>query len=233
MSHVLGALMALVALAVLMQRARQRGMTGHGLWALALYGLSMVLGFTASAMFHAPILSTEDLILYKKLDHAAIFLMIAGTGTALYGAMHARWARPMIGALWAICLGALAIKMMIWPMPLWLTAVIYVSVGWCALIGLFVIIQAVGWRRLRPLFWGAAVLTVGAVMFATELPVVWPGVVEGHEVFHVLSLVGAGIHFWFIYETCTEPGAFAIRQAPFAHGQAASMQVIPLLSDEG
>ena len=184
-------------------------MQSRAVWALTVYGVSMVLGFAASALFHAPILSPEELVLYKKLDHAAIFVMIAGTGTALYGALHTRWAGPMIGALWVVCAGAIAIKMTIWPMPLWLTALMYVTVGWCALLGLFVIIRTVGWRRIQPLFWGAAVLTVGAVFFTLRWPVLWPGVIEGHEVFHMFVLVGAGIHFWFIYEICTLPSALS------------------------
>ena len=205
MSHLLGAVLGVAALAALIWRAQRRGIKSRAVWALAVYGVSMALGFAASALFHTPILSSEELVLYKKLDHAAIFVMIAGTGTALYGALRTRWASPLIGMLWVICLGAITIKMTIWPMPLWLTALMYVTVGWCALIGLFVIVRVVGWRRILPLFWGAAVLTLGAAVFALRWPVLWPGVVEGHEVFHLLTLIGAGIHFAFIYETCTAP----------------------------
>ncbi len=205
MSHLLGAVLSVAALAALVWRARQRGMKSRGVWALAVYGVSMAVGFAVSALFHAPVLSSEELVLLKKFDHAAIFLMIAGTGTALYGALRTRWAGPMIGVLWMICLGTIAIKMMVWPMPLWLTALMYVTVGWCTLIGLFVIVRRVGWRRMRPLFWGAAVLTLGAAVFAIRWPVLWPDIVEGHELFHVLVLIGTGIHFGFIYETCTVP----------------------------
>ena len=147
--------------------------------------------------------------MFKKLDHAAIFVMIAGTGTALYGALPGRWSGPMIGMLWGGCLTALTIKMVVWPMPLWMTALTYVAVGWCALMGLFMIIRAVGWRHLSPLFWGAALLTVGAAIFAMQWPVLWPGVVEAHELFHVLALGGTGVHFTFIYKNCTVPGFLA------------------------
>lgn len=205
MSHLLGTVLGVGALAALIWRAQQRGMPGRAVWALAVYGVSIALGFAASALFHAPMLSSEELVLYKKLDHAAIFVMIAGTSTAFYGALRTRWAGPMIGALWVICLGALALKMQIWPMPRWLTALTYVTIGWCALIGVLVIVRAVGWHRMQPLLWGAAVLTVGAAVFALRWPVLWPGVVEGHEVFHLLTLLGVGIHFAFIYKTCTVP----------------------------
>lgn len=205
LSHLLGAFLSAVALMALVRRARQRGLSRRAEGALIIYGVSMVLVFAASALFHAPILSTEQLVPFKKLDHAAIFLMIAGTGTALYGSLRVRWAFWMIGALWVICLGALWLKMVVWPMPLWMTALTYVGVGWCGLGALIVVLRSVGLRQLRLLVAGAAVLTLGAVVFAAEWPVVWPGVIEGHEVFHVLVLVGAGIHYWFVYETCTLP----------------------------
>lgn len=199
LSHLLGAVLGVVALVALVRRARRRGLPRRGEWPLVIYGVSMVLAFSASALFHGPVRPSQELVLFKKLDHAAIFLMIGGTGTALYGALNIRWAGAMIGALWAVCLGALGLKMIVWPMPLWLTALTYMVVGWGGLGGLFLIVRSLGWQRLRLLFYGAAVLTVGAFVFATEWPVVWPGVIEGHEVFHVLALLGAGIHFQFIY----------------------------------
>ena len=91
MSHLLGAVLGVAALAALIWRAQRRGIKSRAVWALAVYGVSMALGFAASALFHTPILSSEELVLYKKLDHAAIFVMIAGTGTALYGALRTRW----------------------------------------------------------------------------------------------------------------------------------------------
>lgn len=218
LSHLLGALVALAALLALVWRARRQGHQPRAVWALAVYGLSVVAAFAASALFHAPVWPADELVAFKKLDHAAIFVMIAGTGTALYGALRNRWAGPMIGVLWGVCLVALAVKMVVWPMTLWMTALIYVAVGWCALVGLFLVIRAVGWRRLSPLFWGAVVLTVGAVIFATRWPVLWPGIIEAHELFHLLVLVGTGVHFAFIYKTCTVPGsldpAFSLSDAP-------------------
>lgn len=206
-SHLLGAVLGLAALAALVWRARQRGMGTGGIWALAVYSISMAVGFTASALFHGKMVPYEELVFFKKLDHAAIFVMIAGTGTALYGALHTRWAGPVMGVLWVVCMGALIIKMIAWPMTLPLTALMYVTVGWCTLLGLFAIVRAIGWRRVRPLFLGAAVLTVGAAVFALRWPVLWPGVIEGHEVFHLFVLAGASIHFWFIYNICTFPRA--------------------------
>lgn len=210
LSHLLGAVLSVVALVALLRRAYDRGRHGWALVDLGLYGVSMTFVFVASTLFHTFMRAPDGLVLYKKLDHAAIFVMMAGTGTAIYSALPTRRRRKavLIGALWAVSLGALVVKMQVWPMPLWLTALTYVAVGWAAMLGVFVIVQAVGWRPLRRFLWGAAVLTLGAVVFAVEWPVLWPGVVEGHEAFHVLVLIGAGYHFGFIYQHCTRPQPF-------------------------
>ncbi len=210
LSHLLGAVLSLAAMAALLRRAYARGRCGWALVDLALYGLSMGLVFAASTLFHAVIRPPEAVVFFKKLDHAAIFVMMAGTGTAIYSALPSRRARKavLIIGLWAVSGVALVVKMWIWPMPLWMTALMYVGVGWAAMLGVFGIVLAAGWRPLRLFLAGAAVFTVGAAVFAARWPVPWPGVVEGHEVFHVLVLVGAGLHFRFIYSHCARPHPF-------------------------
>ena len=211
LTHLLGAVLSLGALAALLRRAHARGRRGWALVDLGLYGAAMAFAFVASTLFHTFMRAPDGLVLYKKLDHAAIFVMMAGTGTAIYSALPTRRRRKavLIAALWAVSLAALVVKMRVWPMPLWLTALIYVTVGWASAGGFFFVVREWGWRRLGLFFAGAAVLTLGAVIFALEWPVLWPGLIEGHELFHVLVLLGIGLHAMFVYRHCTIPGAFA------------------------
>lgn len=206
LSHLLGAVLGLIATIFLVHRARKNGLKGQ---AVAVYGITVVLAFSASALFHYVDESAARLTMFKKIDHAAIFLMMAGTGTAIYGTLGARWAEKLIAATWATCIIALAIKLLVWPMALWATASIYLTVGWVSSMGLFTVISALDWQRLRLYLIGAAVLTVGAIVFATHWPVLWPGVIEGHEVFHVLVLIGVGFHVRFVYLYCTCPEALS------------------------
>ena len=218
LSHMLGALLSIIALIALIIRGRRRGMRGWPLVELTIYGVTMVLMFTASALFHAFDWSAMDLVLFKKLDHASIFLIIAGTGTAIYGRVGTRKALWLSGLMWVVCLAALAVKMIVWPMPLWLSALTYVGVGWLGVVGIASLGARYGWRSLRRFIAGGLVFTLGAVLFALEWPVVWPGVIEGHEVFHVLVLVGIGLHYFFVYEHCVV-------------GDAGSTQVWPSLEE--
>ena len=217
LSHVLGAILSVAALAALLRQARRGGLPARARRSRWLYGLSLVLAFAASALFHAP---AEESVLYKKLDHAAIFLLIVGTGTALYESVGTAWARRLVVALWVVSAAALVVKMTVWPMPLWLTASVYLGVALPALAGVPALGRREGAPPLGLLVGGAGVLIAGAAVFAAEWPVLWPGVIEGHEVFHVMVLLGVAMHFYYIYRhgptlyACNRPSVDYVYTAP-------------------
>lgn len=203
LTHLVGALIALVATMVLVQRVRREGRRGR---AVVVYGTCVVVALAASAAFHHVEATSQRFVLFLKIDHAAIFLVVAGTGTAIYEAVGSRWSDALIVATWGVSLAAITIKLLIWPMTPWMTAMIYVGVGWTSSAGLG--IAHVSWRQLYHFMVGAVVLTLGAIVFATEWPVLWPGVIEGHEVFHVLVIIGLGFHGRFVFEHCTRSAAW-------------------------
>lgn len=211
LTHLSGALLAFVGLFVLLRRATAHGLPRGARASLCTYGGAMILAFSASALFHYFPWSAEELIFFKKLDHAAIFLVIAGTSTVLLNAGPSSRRRELIAACWVITVAAMVLKMLVWPMPLWLSASVYLTVGWIGAISVLVALRHVSWAKLRLLVHGAAVLTIAAVVFATEAPVVWDGIVEGHELFHLLVLIGTSLHFAFILRYCTVPELLCAR----------------------
>ena len=212
LSHFAGALLALWATVALTRRARQRGLGRWGVRRMVAYGLTLVFVFGASTAFHFPLWPPEDLVLLQKLDHAAIFLTIAGTCTAIYGAVRLRWTTYLTIATWAVAVTGLVLKMLVWPMPLWLSAAIYLTLGWTAGSGLIALTGAMQPAHKRLLLGGMAAYTVGAVVFAAEWPVLWRGVIEAHELFHLLVLAGAALFFAFVYRYCTRPDLFDLAQ---------------------
>ncbi len=216
LSHLAGALLGFVAMVMLVRRARQRGLGRRAEVRLAAYGASLVLAFAASTLFHLFDWPDERLVPLMKIDHAAIFILIAGTCTAIYGAVRAHWIPWLIGAIWAAALGALVVKMLVWPMPLWLSALVYVTMGLGAAAGLLGLRQRLERVQWRLLYGSGGVFIIGAGIFAAEWPVIWPGHVEGHELFHFLVLIGAGLHFWFVYRYCAGPELLAYAARPDA-----------------
>jgi len=220
LSHGLGALLALGATVPLVRRARNRGLKGR---AVAVFGAAVVLAFTASALFHAVEVPPAQLKWYGTLDHAAIFLVVAGTGTAIYSTLEQRWADQLLAATWGLAILAIVVKLTVRSLGGWSTAALHLTVGWAASIGLVVLAFSGHWERLRSFIIGGVFFTIGAVFFATEWPVLWPGVIEGHEVFHVLVLVGEAFHFHFVYRYCTCPRAFCRPSLETVPGSAHSL----------
>lgn len=198
-SHLMGALLSLGATYVLVRRARRMGMQGVG---AGTYGVLMTLAFSASALFHYVEAGSPRYELYNKLDHVAIFLMIAGTGTAIYASLRGRWTSYLTGALWASALLGILLKLTLWSMPDWLTAGIYVLLGWLGSLGVVAIAQSGDERPVRLFVLGGVVFSAGAVVYAVGWPVLWAGVIGAHEVFHLLVLLGAGLHCRFVYRHC-------------------------------
>lgn len=214
LSHLSGAVLALVGLAVLLRRANENGVPMRVRLGLIAFGCSMIFGFVASTLFHYFPWKPAELTFFKKLDHAAIFIVIGGTSTVLLNASRTRWRDALIVACWLVAAGALVLKMAVWPMSLWMSAAVYVTVGGIGAVSVFTALRRVPWRDLNLLVIGLVVYTVGAVIFATEAPVLWKGVIEGHELFHFMVLAGAAAHFIFVLRRCTVPDALGEGCAP-------------------
>ncbi|MEX0821089.1 MAG: hemolysin III family protein [Rhodothermales bacterium] len=201
-SHVLGALLALVALTVLLRRSEAGGLSRRRRVGFVLYAGSIFFTFTVSALFHYFPWDPDALDVLKRMDHAAIFLVIAGTCTVIVDAGRAAGKNALIAACWLVSLAALAAKMVFWPMALWMSALVYLTVGWTAAVSVLKGLADVPWADLQYLVYGMVVHTVGAVVFVVEAPVLWPGVIEGHELFHVMVLGGIALHFVFVLRYC-------------------------------
>jgi hemolysin III len=163
--------------------------------AAATYGASVVLLFAASAIYHRPFWPPRARDIVGRIDHSAIFVLIAGTYTPFAlligpGAGHALLAVIWTGALAGV---ALAIA---WPRaPKRLMAAIYVLLGWTVVPVLPALLAAIGTGTLLLLLAGGLLYTVGAVVYALRRPDPIPAVFGYHEIFHLLVLGAAICHF--------------------------------------
>lgn len=202
LSHLSGALLAVVGLVVLLRRAAACELSWRARLVVSVYAGSLFFSFTSSALFHYFPWEADELVFFKRLDHAAIFILIAGTCTVLLNAGRSLGRRARIAACWVICVAAMILKMIYWPMSLRMTAAIYLAVGWAAAASVLSAMRDVAWDDLKLLVVGMITYTMAAVVFATGAPPLWPGVVEGHELFHLMTLGGAAAHFLFVLRYC-------------------------------
>lgn len=165
-----------------------------------IYSLTVCGLFGTSALYHRRVWSQRGYQIMRRLDHSMIFVFIAGTYTPLCALLlQPRPAELMLGLVWSGALAGVALKL-IWPhAPRWVSAPLYLALGWVAVAMLPQILHAGGVTALVLLIIGGAIYSVGAVFYALRKPNPWPTVFGHHEFFHACTLVAAICHHIAIY----------------------------------
>jgi hemolysin III len=164
-------------------------------FAAVVYGVALTLLFSTSALYHRPRWGPRLYRLMRRLDHAAIFVLIAGTYTPICLLLPARAGLVLLAAVWT---GALAgvVFAILWPgAPKWLNATVYVGLGWAVVPVLPALARALGPTGLWLLMIGGVVYSLGAVIYALRRPNPFPRVFGYHEIFHLLVIVAAAFQY--------------------------------------
>ena len=143
----------------------------------------------------------------RRLDHAAIFTLIAATMTAAHGILFTgvmRWG--FITLFWVIVATAVSLKTVFFhDIPEWLGLSLYLGFGWVGLISGIALIRKYGFAFVAPVLWGGIAYSIGAIIEALRWPVLVDNVLAPHELFHLAVLAGLGWHWWFIWGIAKGP----------------------------
>jgi channel protein (hemolysin III family) len=173
---------------------------------LIVFMIGIVFVFLMSGIYHAlePGLGRQ---VFRRLDYAAIFTMIAGTATPIHIIMfRGFWRWGMLLFLWITAIvGLLMTIILIDQMPEWLTLTIFISMGWTALISLSRAWKMYGFRNISYAFYGGIAYTLGAAIDFLKIGDLIPGYVGHHEIFHILVIAGAAFHWRLIYNWADQP----------------------------
>jgi len=189
-SHELAAYLAIPA--VLLLLARATGSTARV--AAAVYGVTLITLFGVSAIYHRRLWSLRVRQIVGRVDHSAIFLLIAGTYTP-FGLVLGPG--PGHVALWVVWLGAAAgIALVVgFSVGKKTRAAVYVLLGWVALPIMPLLGARLGAAPLALLLLGGLFYTVGAVVYGRRRPDPFPRVFGFHEIFHLLTIAAAACHY--------------------------------------
>jgi hemolysin III len=164
--------------------------------AAAVFASSVAVTFGISAVYHRVTWTPSAREIMRRLDHAAIFLLIAGTYTP-YGllVLDGAWRYSVLAVVWGGA--ALAVfQRLVWrSAPKWFPAVLAVALGWVGVVAFPVLLDATGWAGAALLLSGGALYTLGAVVYALRRPDPVPRVFGYHELFHVLTIAAAGSQY--------------------------------------
>jgi len=172
------------------------------------YGISLVALFAVSAIYHRPTWSERIRLVLRRVDHSAIFLLIAGTYTP-FSFLLGRVGWVFLGIVWAGALLGIVLSIAWVRAPKFLVAAVCVLLGWVALPLLPALKAALGTSAVVLLASGGVAYSMGALVYALRRPDPFPTVFGYHEIFHALVIVAAGFHFAAVAEAVRALGHVA------------------------
>ena len=199
-THGAGAVLSLAGTIYLLLRTAAEG-NGLLFGLMAVYGLSMVCLYTASTLYHCLRVSVPGRLALRKYDHCSIYLLIAGSYTPLcLTALRDSGGPVLLALVWSVGVVGMILTIAKLSIPRWLTSAIYLFMGWLAIFAIGPIRIALSSVCFFWLMMGAAMYTVGGVLYAVK----WPGRNNPHfgchEIFHVFILLGSICHFVMMYQ---------------------------------
>ncbi len=198
LTHLTGALLSVIALGALIGMMLYMGKVRYVL-AFVIFGLSLIALYTTSALYHLLPLSARGIARLRRLDHMMIFVLIAGTYTP-FGMilLQGAWRWGILGAVWGLALGGIALKIWWMRAPVWFSTLLYLVQGWVAIAALPVLLRVLPFGGLFWLAAGGVIYSVGAIIFALNRPTIRRGVFEAHELWHLFTLAGSACHVWTV-----------------------------------
>lgn len=165
----------------------------------AIYGFTAVVLYSASSLLHGARVGPGLESLFRRLDHAAIFIFIAGCYTPItliaLRPEYPAWAWAILGSVWGLAIAGTVFKMVWFHAPRWLSTALYLLMGWISLVAIVPLWQAMPAAALIWLAAGGLFYTVGAVVYALKKPDYWPGTIGYHGLWHIFVLAGTICHF--------------------------------------
>jgi hemolysin III len=171
--------------------------SGRARLAAGIYAFSLAALLGTSALYHRVDWKRPRARMWvRRLDHSMIFLLIAGTLTpfALL-ILHGAFADAMLIAVWAGAAVGIVVELIWVQAPKWVSVAVYVGVGWIGAVAFPAIAIDAGIGAAVLIALGGVLYTTGAVIYARESPNPNPAVFGYHEIFHVLVLAAAAVHF--------------------------------------
>lgn len=193
-THLLGAGVALVAGVVLIRRGRGSAARTA---ALVAFVFGAVFMFSMSGTYHLLDRTGLGRAVLQRLDHAAIFAMIAGTFTGLHGVVfRGPWRWGFIAVLWTLAATGITLKTIFFEgTSEALGLSLYLGMGWLAVVSWMKLRRKAGGRIGRLVLQGGVAYSVGAVLEFARWPDLIPGVIGPHELFHLCVIGGVVLHW--------------------------------------
>ena len=197
--HQVAFFISILACAILIAKTQTR----IGLIASIIYSIGVLSMFGISALYHRVFWEKKPRAIMKRLDHSAIFILIAGSFTPVcLFALSEQDGQKLLILIWSIAvLGVL--KSVFWvsaPKPV--SALFYVIMGWLGLPYISEFNKYLGTENVAIILAGGIFYSIGAAFYALRKPKLSPIFFSYHELFHAFTIIAAALHFYVVYQIC-------------------------------
>ena len=203
-SHLLAALAFFIAGFFLLYKGRGSKLR---VAAFILYIFTLVFLFSMSGVYHLLPYHTTARDVLQVLDHAAIWTLIAGSFVPIHTLMFRgakRWA--VLALVWGISIpGMILTTIFFSSLPEFVSLSFYLGLGWLGILSAYFVAQTYGKSEIKYILYGGIAYTIGAVIEFLRWPVLFDGVLNAHDIFHLFVIIGASLHWYFSYKHADWP----------------------------
>lgn len=167
---------------------------------MTIFGCSILVLYACSSLYHWINTTQQKEMLLRKLDHIAIYLLIAGSYTPVfYYGLTGWWKAAMLIAVWLVAAIGILLKVFFMKVPRGVSTAFYLLIGWIAVIPFARLVNGLPPGALALIIAGGLAYTVGAVIYGTKRISLCTNKFGFHEIFHVFVLMGTTLHFLMVF----------------------------------
>ena len=202
-THFIGLILLWIGAGPLIQRSIEHGVRITA-FSMFVFVLSTTLLYAASTLYHSVVLDLKKTLIFRKIDHIMISVLIAGTYTPVcLTALKGKTGYFLLAAIWLLAVGGIILKILFVSCPKWLSSAIYLIMGWLCIFSLKPLFKALPLSGFLWLLFGGIAYTLGAIIYAFKLKAfnekhIYFG---SHEIFHIFIMIGTFCHYMLLFNT--------------------------------
>lgn len=203
LTHLFGVAISVVGLFVLVNYSIRLNNLWH-IGAFVVFGVSLILLYSASSVYHLTSASQKVIMVLRRIDHSMIYVLIAGSYTPIcLIALRGRLGLTILSIIWALAIFGILVKNFWFNAPRWLSTFFYIFMGWLVIVAIFPLARVFTHSAIMWLVVGGISYTIGGIIYGLQLPKVKNKYFGSHEIFHIFVLVGSFCHYWLVLKYVT------------------------------
>ncbi|WHY87322.1 hemolysin III family protein [Neobacillus novalis] len=200
LTHLAGAVLAFVGLLAMVIKASMTTTSPSTITAVIIFGVSMILLYSASATYHMVIARDTVIAFLRRLDHSMIFVLIAGTYTPFcFISLNGKTGAILFSIIAAVALSGVVFKMVWFNCPRWISTALYLAMGWMIVFVFSPLNGSLNPVGLFLLILGGIFYTIGGVIYGAKPKFLKTKYMGFHEIFHIFILLGSLAHFLSVF----------------------------------